>query len=318
MNYSIPPSHAQKVPHKVEMLDDRTEQDPQNEESASPDHETDSWNSAEISRSGSLDILSKLCEHRVLTRQEERRFLERYHNPECSSGSKKEAFEILVGSNIKLILRVSKFYSDTWRVPIEDLVQEGVIGLIRAIERFDLERNLKLSTYATNWIRQSVSRQSPVLARNIRLPSHVIQSLHKINKVRAEFERETGRTPSEHDLANRMKMDIYKLQNLLGIEKDTASLNEKVGPTETSELGDLVAAESFFKEIDDGILSGALQKLGQRQKQVIYLRHIEKMKLTEITAVMDISLGEVRSILRSAEIELRKSLLPFRDELLSD
>ena len=264
-----------------------------------------------------FDYLSKLCEHGVLTRAQERSYLERYHDPKGSQASRDEAFEVLVSSNIKLIMRVAKFYAATWRVPIDDLVQEGTIGLIRAIQGFDLRKNVKLSTYATNWIRQSISRQSPALARNIRLPSHAITALHKISRAREKLEEQNGRLPSDQELADAVKISLPKLQLYLAVESDTGSLNEKVGLNANSELVDLIPNKLDPSDSDRAkIISDALDKLSLDHRTVLLQRYGEKLSVPLIADERGVTVGVVRRLLQDAELRLKRLLEPHVNELI--
>ena len=266
-----------------------------------------------------FDMLSRLCEHEVLSRAEERLLLERYHKPDSPADRRDEAFQLLVSSNIKLIMKVAKYYSDTWKVPIEDLVQEGTVGLIRAIQGFDLSKNVKLSTYATSWIRQSISRQSPVLARNIRLPAHAITALHKIDKKRNELEIQFRRSPSDQEIADALKMPLNKLQLLLVVEGDTASTNERVGTQKDLELGDLVADKPDPHEPEKArIIKDALGKLTPDQRSVLKYRHDDRLGIPEIASITGNSIGVVRSILRAAELQLKHLLAPHEQALTED
>ena len=263
-----------------------------------------------------FDYLSKLCEHTILTRSEERTQLERYHDPNSTQARRNEAFEVLVSSNIKLIMHVAKFYADTWRIPLDDLVQEGTIGLIRAIQGFNLEKNVRLSTYATGWIRQAISRQSPTLARNIRLPSHVITALHKISRMRETLEEQNKRLPSDQELADALKMALPKLQLYLVVEADTGSLNEKVGESANSELGDLIANKPERNDSERSrIISDALNQLPSRHRQALMQKYDERMRIGEIADFNRITIGQARSLLREAEAQLKRLLQPHEGEL---
>lgn len=184
----------------------------------------------------------------------------------------------LIESNMRLVLNIAKNYKNR-AIPFEDLVQEGAIGLITAIERFDPDKGYRLSTYATHWIRQSIGRALCNKAKSIRIPSHVIDTVRRIEQTRLELARTLAREPSIDEIAQKAGISAEKLRVLYIAVQDTVSLEVTVGEDDSSELLSLIADENSENPELHTIQSAAIQglrqmmmSLSERERQVMRMR----------------------------------------------
>jgi RNA polymerase primary sigma factor len=184
----------------------------------------------------------------------------------------------LIESNMRLVINIAKSYRSR-AIPLEDLIQEGAIGLMQAAERFDPEKGFRFSTYATHWIRQAIGRAIDNKSKAIRLPAHVSQSLRRIEKERLRLARELGADPSQDQLACALGISARKLNALVQSSQDLLSLDMAVGDNSGTTLGGLirdnrnedpeaiVLSEEVMEE-----LSRVLLELNEREQKVMRLR----------------------------------------------
>jgi RNA polymerase primary sigma factor len=184
----------------------------------------------------------------------------------------------LIESNMRLVLNIAKNYKNR-AIPFEDLVQEGAIGLITAIERFDPDKGYRLSTYATHWIRQAIGRALCNKSKSIRIPSHVIETVRKIEQTRLKLARTLGREPSIDEIAQSSGISAEKLRVLYIAVQDTVSLEVTVGEDDSSELVSLIADENSenpeLHTIQSAAIRGLRQmmlSLSERERQVMRMR----------------------------------------------
>ena len=251
----------------------------------------------------------------LLTHEQEVALAKRMENPR-SAQEAKAAKDTLILANLRLVASVARRYLGNG-MPIEDLMQEGTIGLIRAVERFNYRKGYRFSTYAIWWIRRAISRAIADQARLIRLPVHVTDTLGRINKTRGTLRERLGRMPTRAELAAAMTMTEEKLGELLRGAIDPLSLETPIGEEGDSRLADLIPApdahnpliEATREAIRDELMA-ALDELTTREKDVIVLRYgldgDEPRTLEEVGRALEVTRERVRQIESSALMKLRK------------
>lgn len=227
-----------------------------------------------------------------------------------------EARKRLVEANMRLVINIAKTYRNKL-IPLEDLIQDGAIGLMQAAERFDPDRGFRFSTYATHWIRQAIGRAIDNKSKAIRLPAHVSQSLRKVQKERERIQRETGEDPTHEQLAAALGLSPKKLHTLLQSNQDTVSLDQSVnGESGGVTLGGLLRDSGATGDPESLVLDAEvvyelqriLSELNEREQSVMRLRfkfdgsdpHLQD----EVAKEMKLSRERVRQI----EIQAIKKL----------
>ena len=238
-----------------------------------------------------------------LTRAE---FRKRFARVRASEDTVREEKRFLMEANLRLVVSIAKRYMNRG-LSFLDLIQEGNLGLMKAVDRFQFRRGFKFSTYATWWIRQAITRAIADHGRTIRLPVHVIESLNRLEKERKSLRSERGRDPSPDDLAERLKMPVSKVRLLLDAQKTPYSLEMKVGEDENTELGDLLR-DTSIRSPEEATLEGdlsnevtrALAPLSDREKEVLRLRYglgtDREYTLEEIGRRLSVTRERVRQI----------------------
>jgi RNA polymerase primary sigma factor len=257
-------------------------------------------------------FLREAGRHQLLTAAQEVELAKRIERGDMAAKTR------MIQSNLRLVVSIAKNYRNQG-LPFLDLIQEGTLGLIRAVEKFDWRRGYKFSTYATWWIRQAVARALADKARTIRMPVHIVERMQKMNRAERTLWMELGREPTLEEIANEASLPVEQAREVRAAARASASLDQPVGDQEDAVFGDFVAGDDPLPEervegsLRSQALAVALQALPERERQVLVLRYglidEEPKTLEEIGK----RLGLTRERVRQIELESLRRLANLRE-----
>jgi len=256
------------------------------------------------------ELLAKYLSHigqgHLLTHEEEIDLSNR------AKAGDKRARQRLIEKNLRLVVSVAKKYRG-YGLPFEDLIQEGNIGLMKAVEKFDPERGFRFSTYATWWIRQAVQRAVADKGRTIRVPVHMTEKIRKVSRAYNELSAEFEREPTEEEIAKRLEWDVEEVRLTMSAMPDATSLDQPISNDDSaSHLGDFIeddrvsdTPDTVLREIETVQLKEAIERLPERARYVLVRRYglddREPATLAELGDELAISRERVRQLQREAE-----------------
>jgi len=300
---------AELAAREVEIASEAAVED--DEGTREPDAEPTREAAAGVTTDSLTLFMSEIGRHNLLTAAEEVELAKRIERGD------KDAKERMINSNLRLVVSIAKRYQGHG-IPLGDLIQEGIIGLNRAVEKFDWRRGFKFSTYATWWIRQACQRAISNQSRTIRVPAHVHERRVKLARIGRRLEAEHGREPTSEELAEAAEMEVQHVEEALGAVEASVSLNQAVGADGDGELGDLFADPAAPDPVEEAgetlrrqAVRTALRTLPDLERRILELRFGfdgEQQSLEAIEDELGISRERIRRLERDAFARLEGEL----------
>ncbi len=276
--------------------------------------------SKELGRKATEKDIAKELEFKPSDIKEIKKFSKGVTNAQAEFAEKR-----LTQANLRLVVSIAKRYMGRG-LSFLDLIQEGNIGLMRAVEKFDWRRGFKFSTYATWWIRQAITRAIADQARTIRIPVHMIETMNKYKRIARKLEQELERPPKPEEVAKIMKIEVEKAREIVKISQDTTSIETPVGKEEDSRLKEFIPDDTTLSPFDSashellkGHITEVLDTLNPRERRVLELRFGLKDGRSRTLEEVGKEFGVTRERIRQIEAKaLRKLRHPSRSKRLRD
>ena len=290
----------------IELSDDCGRRD-------TPDATYVNGNLAESTTDALQLFLNEMGRYELLTAEQEVELAKRIERGD------KEAKDLMINSNLRLVVSIAKKYQGHG-LSLLDLIQEGIIGLIRAVEKFDWRRGFKFSTYATWWIRQAVQRGVANKSREIRIPVHIVDRERKIARVERELTAKLGHAPDEQEVAKAAKLPLKQVREVRQAARAVTSLDRPIGEEGAASFGELIPGdapgpeETLHVSLETDTLRRAIRQLPEREREVVELRYgLNGDSTPKSLAEIGRQLGLTRERVRQVEAEALERLAVNRE-----